>query len=80
MMLHKLKGSSASIGANKVGNNITKTRQLLEEGNLEGAKLAFGELQMEHDNLRAKLEPYFQQLRQVGPVETASRPKGSEHE
>ncbi|KAK8495550.1 hypothetical protein V6N13_016520 [Hibiscus sabdariffa] len=79
MMLHKFKGSSASIGANKVRNNITKTRQLLEEGNLEGAKLAFRELRMEHDNLRAKLEPYFQQLRQVGPVETATRPKGSDH-
>ncbi|GMI72476.1 HPT phosphotransmitter 4 [Hibiscus trionum] len=79
MMLHKFKGSSASIGANKVRNNIIKTRELFEEGNLEGAKLAFLELRMEHDNLRAKLEPYFQQLRQVGPIETATRPEGSDH-
>ncbi|XP_039053868.1 pseudo histidine-containing phosphotransfer protein 5-like [Hibiscus syriacus] len=78
-MLHKFKGSTASIGACKVRDNITKTRELLEEGDLERAKLAFRQLRMEHNNLRAKLEPYFQQLRQVGPVETATRPRGSDH-
>ncbi|GMJ14326.1 HPT phosphotransmitter 4 [Hibiscus trionum] len=70
-MLYKLKGSSASIGANKVRNKITKTRQLVEGGKLEEAKAAFRELRNEHGNLMAKLELYFQQL---CPVETASRP------
>ncbi|XVF34913.1 hypothetical protein REPUB_Repub18cG0099300 [Reevesia pubescens] len=74
-ILHKLKGSSASIGANKVLNEITKTRELWQEGNLEGAKAAFQELRKEHDTLKAKLEPYFQQLRQAGPVDTAVRPR-----
>ncbi|KAK8612106.1 hypothetical protein V6N13_092225 [Hibiscus sabdariffa] len=77
-MLYKLKGSSANIGANKVRNNITKTRQLVEGGNLEGAKAAFRELRNEHGNLRAKLELYFQQLRQACPAETASRPVPAE--
>ncbi|XWS26781.1 hypothetical protein CRYUN_Cryun26dG0059600 [Craigia yunnanensis] len=35
-ILHQLKGSSASIGANKVRNEISKTRELWQEGNLEG--------------------------------------------
>ncbi|XWS72088.1 hypothetical protein CRYUN_Cryun02cG0010600 [Craigia yunnanensis] len=74
-ILHKLKGSSASIGANKVRNEITKTREFWQEGNLEGAKAAFQELRKEHDTLKAKLEPYFQQLRQAGPAETAMRPR-----
>ncbi|KAK8612105.1 hypothetical protein V6N13_092224 [Hibiscus sabdariffa] len=59
-MLYKLKGSSGSIGAIKVRNNINKTRQLVEGGNLEGAKAAFQELRNEHGNLREKLELYFQ--------------------
>ncbi|XP_022729864.1 pseudo histidine-containing phosphotransfer protein 5-like isoform X2 [Durio zibethinus] len=74
-ILHQLKGSSASIGANKVRNEITKTRELWQQGNREGAKATFQEARKEHDTLKAKLEPYFQQLRQAGPAETAMRPR-----
>ncbi|XWS17331.1 hypothetical protein CRYUN_Cryun33cG0058200 [Craigia yunnanensis] len=75
--LHQLKGSSASIGANKVRNEVTKTRELWQEGNLGGAKAAFQDLRKENDTLKAKLEPYFQQLRQAGPDEAAMRPRRS---
>ncbi|XVE70494.1 hypothetical protein DITRI_Ditri10aG0076800 [Diplodiscus trichospermus] len=74
-MLHQLKGSSASVGANKVRNEINKTRELCQETKVEGAKAAFQELRKEHDTLKAKLEPYFHQLRQAGSAESAMRPR-----
>ncbi|XVE54153.1 hypothetical protein DITRI_Ditri03aG0057700 [Diplodiscus trichospermus] len=73
-LLTKLKGSSASVGANKVRNEVNKTLQLWQERNVEGAKAAFQELRREHDSFKAKLEPYFQQLRLLagaGPSESA---------
>ncbi|KAE8660794.1 Phosphatase 2C family protein isoform 1 [Hibiscus syriacus] len=73
-VLHKFKGSSASVGAKKVVNEIIKTRRLLGEGNLEGAKVAFQELRKEYENLKAMLEHYFQQLAQAGPVQAAQLP------
>ncbi|XP_021277507.1 pseudo histidine-containing phosphotransfer protein 2-like [Herrania umbratica] len=74
-ILHRLKGNSASIGASKVRNEINKTMALLEEGNVEGAKAAFEQVRKEHDTLKAKLETYFQQLRQAGPVDPATPSK-----
>ncbi|XP_021277378.1 pseudo histidine-containing phosphotransfer protein 2-like [Herrania umbratica] len=74
-VMHKLKGSSASIGANKVRNEINNTMALLEEGNVEGAKAAFEQVLKEHETLKGKLETYFQQLRQAGPVDSASSSK-----
>ncbi|GAV92625.1 Hpt domain-containing protein, partial [Cephalotus follicularis] len=74
-LLHQIKGSSASIGANKVRNAINQTRELYRARDMQGASNALQRLKMEHDHLRARLEPYFQLLRQVGPVETAVRPK-----
>ncbi|XP_017982112.1 PREDICTED: pseudo histidine-containing phosphotransfer protein 2 [Theobroma cacao] len=59
-VMHKLKGSSASIGANKVRNEINNTMALLEERNVEGAKAAFEQVRKEHETLKAKLETYFQ--------------------
>ncbi|KAK6248592.1 hypothetical protein QUC31_020157 [Theobroma cacao] len=59
-VMHKLKGSSASIGANKVRNEINNTMVLLEGGNVEGAKAAFEQVRKEHETLKAKLETYFQ--------------------
>ncbi|XVF88626.1 hypothetical protein PTKIN_Ptkin19aG0066000 [Pterospermum kingtungense] len=74
-VLHKLKGCCVSIGASKVLIEINKMRELCQERNVEGAKAAFKELQKEQDTLKAKLEPYFQQLRQAGPSEAAMPPK-----
>ncbi|KAH7511492.1 pseudo histidine-containing phosphotransfer protein 5 isoform X1 [Ziziphus jujuba] len=73
--LHQLKGSSASVGANKIRNEVNLMREYVKEENIEKTKSAFQELQIQHDILRAKIEPYFQLLRQVGPIETAQRPK-----
>ncbi|KAK8630511.1 hypothetical protein V6N13_079302 [Hibiscus sabdariffa] len=71
-VLHKFKGSTASVGASKVLNEIINARKLLGEGDLQGAEVAFQELRKEYDNLKAKLEHYFQQLKEAGPTETAS--------
>ncbi|GMI73995.1 HPT phosphotransmitter 4 [Hibiscus trionum] len=67
-VLHKFKGSSASVGANKVRNQIVNTRKFVAEGDLKGAEVAFQELRKEYDNLKAKLEHYFQQLKRAGPA------------
>ncbi|KAK8575722.1 hypothetical protein V6N12_063387 [Hibiscus sabdariffa] len=48
------------------------------KGSSAKAKAAFQELRNEHGNLRAKLELYFQQLRQACPAETALRPVPAE--
>ncbi|KAB2078899.1 hypothetical protein ES319_A06G193900v1 [Gossypium barbadense] len=57
----------AIVGANKVLNEINKTRQVLEKGNLEGTKAGIWEMRKEYDSLKAKLEPYFQ-LKQANSV------------
>ncbi|KHG25605.1 Histidine-containing phosphotransfer 4 -like protein [Gossypium arboreum] len=59
-ILHQLKGSSASVGANKVLKEVNKTRQVLGKGNLERTKASILELRKEYDSFKAKLEPYFQ--------------------
>ncbi|KAK8350440.1 hypothetical protein V6Z12_A06G208800 [Gossypium hirsutum] len=43
-ILHQLKGSSASVGANKVLKEVNKTRQVLGKGNLERTKASILEL------------------------------------
>ncbi|XVF49113.1 hypothetical protein PTKIN_Ptkin03bG0242400 [Pterospermum kingtungense] len=58
--LHQLKGSSASIGANKVRIEVIKTKEACQEGNVEGAKAAFQELRREYDTIEAKLKAYFE--------------------
>ncbi|XP_048322033.1 pseudo histidine-containing phosphotransfer protein 5 isoform X2 [Ziziphus jujuba] len=63
------------VGANKIRNEVNLMREYVKEENIEKTKSAFQELQIQHDILRAKIEPYFQLLRQVGPIETAQRPK-----
>ncbi|TYH14414.1 hypothetical protein ES288_A06G218600v1 [Gossypium darwinii] len=59
-ILHQLKGSSDSVGANKVLKEVNKTRQVLGKGNLERTKASILELRKEYDNFKTKLEPYFQ--------------------
>ncbi|KAK9947811.1 hypothetical protein M0R45_003414 [Rubus argutus] len=72
--LHQLKGSSSSVGASKVWSAINKLREILKDGDIERFKTQFLCLRDEHEKLKGNLEPYFQLLRQVGPVETAQRP------
>ncbi|KAJ4708528.1 Histidine phosphotransfer protein [Melia azedarach] len=62
---HQLKGSSASIGANKVRNEVNKAREFCRAGNMEAAKASFQQLKVEHSTLKAKLQAYFQLLAEV---------------
>ncbi|KAF3442976.1 hypothetical protein FNV43_RR16894 [Rhamnella rubrinervis] len=57
--------------------DVNKLDKLLHQlkGGSARTKSMFQQLQKEHDTLRARIEPYFQLLRQVGPCETAQRPK-----
>ncbi|KAF7819765.1 histidine-containing phosphotransfer protein 2 [Senna tora] len=70
-LIYLLKGSVVSIGALKMLDEINKMRQFWEEDNLEGTKAAYEKVKQERENLKLKVEPYFQLLRQVGPSESA---------
>ncbi|KAJ0099975.1 hypothetical protein Patl1_20806 [Pistacia atlantica] len=45
------KGSSGSVGAIRVKNEVNRTREYCEQGNLEAAKAAFQQLRNEHNIL-----------------------------
>ncbi|KAM3760169.1 hypothetical protein ACB098_01G173700 [Castanea mollissima] len=63
--LHQLKGSSASIGANKVTKEINQALECFKGGDIQGCKAAVQRLKQEHNILRNRLESYFQLLRQA---------------
>ncbi|THU47378.1 hypothetical protein C4D60_Mb09t14860 [Musa balbisiana] len=71
--LHRLKGSASSIGAAKMKNECTRLREFCSEENLDGCLRSFQKVKNDHTILRQKLENYLQLLRQVGPVDRASR-------
>ncbi|RRT74019.1 hypothetical protein B296_00010538 [Ensete ventricosum] len=71
--LHRLKGSASSIGAGKMKNECAGFREFCSEENLEGCLRSFQKVKKEHTILRQKLENYFQLLRQVVPVDKATR-------
>ncbi|XP_077228487.1 pseudo histidine-containing phosphotransfer protein 5-like isoform X2 [Tasmannia lanceolata] len=73
--MHKFKGSTVSIGALRLKNEISLFREYCKMSNEEGCIRTFEMVKKEHAALRKKLETYFQLLRQAGPVETATRPK-----
>ncbi|CAL9027791.1 unnamed protein product [Prunus brigantina] len=74
--LHQLKGSSASVGANKVWIETNQMRESIKAGDLESrTKAQLQLIKLAHETLRGKVEPYFRLVRQVGPSETAQRPK-----
>ncbi|PON45160.1 Signal transduction histidine kinase, phosphotransfer (Hpt) domain containing protein [Parasponia andersonii] len=75
--IDQLKGSSSSIGAKKVRNEVNQMGKCIEEQeeDIERMKTLFKQLKKEHENLRGRIEPYFRLLRQVGPLETAQRPR-----
>ncbi|KAJ9179250.1 hypothetical protein P3X46_011060 [Hevea brasiliensis] len=75
ILMHQFKGSSSSIGAKKVKAECTFFRENCRAGNGEGCIRTFQQLKKEYATLRKKLEAYFQLTRQVGPAETACRPK-----
>ncbi|CAK9153498.1 unnamed protein product [Ilex paraguariensis] len=73
--MHQFKGSCSSIGAKKVKSECTQFKEYCKAGNGEGCKKTFQQVKKEYATLKKKLEAYFQFARQVGPVETACRPK-----
>ncbi|XP_077228492.1 histidine-containing phosphotransfer protein 4-like [Tasmannia lanceolata] len=73
--MHQFKGSSSSIGANRLKNECTLFREYCEMSNAEGCMRTFQMVKKEHAILRKKLETYFQLVRQAGPIEIATRPK-----
>ncbi|KAM6583271.1 hypothetical protein CsatB_010273 [Cannabis sativa] len=72
--LYQLAGSSASVGANQVSIEVDNMRKCTREHDIERMKTTLQQVKKEHEKLRGRIEPYFQLLRQVGPVETAQRP------
>ncbi|THU55707.1 hypothetical protein C4D60_Mb11t09400 [Musa balbisiana] len=71
--MHQLKGSASSIGAAKMKNECTSFREFCNKENREGCLRSFQKVKKEHAVLKQKLENYFQLLRQVGPVDKATR-------
>ncbi|XP_062090898.1 pseudo histidine-containing phosphotransfer protein 5-like isoform X2 [Humulus lupulus] len=64
----------AFIGANQVSIEVNQMRKCTREHDIERMKTTLQQVKKEHEKLRGRIEPYFQLLRQVGPVETAQRP------
>ncbi|PIA64663.1 hypothetical protein AQUCO_00100254v1 [Aquilegia coerulea] len=73
-LIHRLKGSSSSMGAAKVMQETLAFRDLCRERNADGCKEAFQRLKTEFETLKPKLQTYFQLARQARPAETADRP------
>ncbi|XP_044464805.1 pseudo histidine-containing phosphotransfer protein 5-like [Mangifera indica] len=65
--LHQLKGSSASIGANKIKIAVNKARDACREGDIEGSRASLQVLRREVESFKAKLETYYQLVAQVHP-------------
>ncbi|CAA3000505.1 histidine-containing phosphotransfer 4-like [Olea europaea subsp. europaea] len=64
-IMHQFKGSSSSIGAEKVKRECTQFQEYCKAGNLEGCKRTFQQVKQEHATLKRKLESYFQLKRQA---------------
>ncbi|KAK4773498.1 hypothetical protein SAY87_028517 [Trapa incisa] len=73
-LMHQFKGSSSSIGARKVTAESTQFREYCKAGNGEGCMRSFQQMKKEYITLKKKLETYFQLARQVGPLDSTSRP------
>ncbi|KAI4380715.1 hypothetical protein MLD38_006876 [Melastoma candidum] len=69
--LHQLKGSSASIGANRVRIQVNRMRDLCKENNAESCKEALKDLKRERLELKDKMENYFQLPKVAAPSSSA---------
>ncbi|XP_059431674.1 histidine-containing phosphotransfer protein 4-like [Corylus avellana] len=72
--LFKLRGSSASFGANKVTIEIDKILDRCVIGDTEGCKVGFPSLKQEFDTLKKKLEPYLELMQQYKSSTSSSGP------
>ncbi|GAB4850293.1 CCAAT-binding factor complex subunit Php5 [Ancistrocladus abbreviatus] len=73
--MQQFKGSCSSIGAKKVKNECTQFREYCRAGSSDGCMRTLQQLKREYATLKKKLEAYFQLARQVGPRQTATRPR-----
>ncbi|GMH14248.1 hypothetical protein Nepgr_016089 [Nepenthes gracilis] len=73
--MHQFKGSCSSIGAKKVKAECTQFREYCKAGSSDGCMRTFQQLKREYSTLKKQLEAYFQLARQVGPRESATRPR-----
>ncbi|KAK9220898.1 hypothetical protein WN944_009322 [Citrus x changshan-huyou] len=62
--LHDFKGLCVSIGASKVLIEVNKARACCDNGNIEGGKAALEKVKVEQETLKAKLDSYFQLVKQ----------------
>ncbi|KAK7245451.1 hypothetical protein RIF29_40297 [Crotalaria pallida] len=69
--IYRLKGSVLSVGALKTLYKVNDMMQFFQEGDTEGMVAAFEQVKLENENLRMKVEPYFELLDQVGSYEKA---------
>ncbi|XP_022131357.1 histidine-containing phosphotransfer protein 4-like isoform X2 [Momordica charantia] len=67
--VHQFKGSSSSIGANRVTDACSKFREYCLAEKLEGCIRSFQQVKQEHEILKKKLDTYFQLARQAGKAE-----------
>ncbi|XP_018815660.1 histidine-containing phosphotransfer protein 4-like [Juglans regia] len=62
IQLHRLKGSTVSVGANMVLKRVIKALECCGKGDMEGCKAAVRILKQDHNTLRNRLQTYFQLL------------------
>ncbi|EXB59764.1 Histidine-containing phosphotransfer protein 4 [Morus notabilis] len=58
--IYQFKGSSGSVGAIKVMNEVVRLIECIDKGDIEGAKIVVQHIKKERDTLEGRLEPYFQ--------------------
>ncbi|XP_070666623.1 pseudo histidine-containing phosphotransfer protein 1-like [Malus domestica] len=73
--LHQLKGSSASVGANKAWIETNEMREAFKSEHVERTKSQFQLVKRAHETLKVKMETYFHLLREAGPADAAHPPK-----
>ncbi|XP_051151296.1 histidine-containing phosphotransfer protein 4-like [Andrographis paniculata] len=64
-LMHQFKGSTSSIGANKVKRECTLFQEYCKVGNFEGCVRTFQEVKQEHAALKRKLESYLEIAKQA---------------
>ncbi|CAN6564423.1 unnamed protein product [Malus baccata var. baccata] len=72
--LHQLKGSSASVGANKGWIETNEMREAFKSEHVERTKSQFQLVKRAHETLKGKMETYFHLLRQARPADAAQPP------
>ncbi|XP_057985437.1 pseudo histidine-containing phosphotransfer protein 2-like [Hevea brasiliensis] len=70
-LVQQLRGMSASLGAQKVKERVLALLGNCEEGHVERSKASLQVLKLELGTLKARLDPYFQLVRQVRPANGA---------